>query len=24
MCMVWVLAAIGTNNWNMAFKLLRK
>jgi len=24
MCLVWVLAAITTNNWNMAFKLLRK
>ena len=24
MCMVWVLSAIRTNNWNQAFKLLRK
>jgi 8-hydroxy-5-deazaflavin:NADPH oxidoreductase len=24
MCMVWVLSAIPTNNWNQAFKLLRK
>ena len=24
MCMVWVLAAVRTNNWNQAFKLLRK
>jgi 8-hydroxy-5-deazaflavin:NADPH oxidoreductase len=24
MCMVWVLAAMRTNNWNQAFKLLRK
>lgn len=23
MCMVWVLAAVRTNNWNQAFKLLR-
>ena len=23
MCMVWVLAAMRTNNWNQAFKLLR-
>jgi predicted dinucleotide-binding enzyme len=23
MCMVWVLSAIRTNNWNQAFKLLR-
>jgi predicted dinucleotide-binding enzyme len=24
MCMVWVLSAMRTNNWNQAFKLLRK
>lgn len=24
MCMVWVLSALRTNNWNQAFKLLRK
>jgi predicted dinucleotide-binding enzyme len=24
MCMVWVLSAIRTNNWNQAFKLLQK
>jgi len=24
MCMVWVLSAIRTNNWNQGFKLLRK
>jgi predicted dinucleotide-binding enzyme len=24
MCMVWVLSAMGTGNWNHAFKLLRK
>jgi predicted dinucleotide-binding enzyme len=24
MCMVWVLSAIRTNNWNQAFKMLRK
>lgn len=24
MCMVWVLSAVRTNNWNQAFKLLRK
>ena len=24
MCMVWVLSAIYTNNWNQAFKLLKK
>jgi hypothetical protein len=24
MCMVWVLSAIRSNNWNQAFKLLRK
>jgi hypothetical protein len=24
MCMTWVLSAINTNNWNQAFKLLRK
>jgi hypothetical protein len=24
MCMVWVLSAINANNWNQAFKLLRK
>ena len=24
MCMVWVLTAMRTNNWNQAFKLLRK
>jgi predicted dinucleotide-binding enzyme len=24
MCMVWVLSAIHSNNWNQAFKLLRK
>jgi hypothetical protein len=23
MCMVWVLSAMRTNNWNQAFKLLR-
>jgi predicted dinucleotide-binding enzyme len=24
MCMVWVLSAVRTNNWNQAFKMLRK
>jgi len=24
MCMVWVLSAMGTNNWNQSFKMLRK
>lgn len=24
MCMIWVLSAINTSNWNQAFKLLRK
>jgi predicted dinucleotide-binding enzyme len=24
MCVVWVLSAVGTGNWNQAFKLLRK
>ena len=24
MCMVWVLSAIRTNNWNQAFKLLQE
>lgn len=24
MCMIWVLSAINANNWNQAFKLLRK
>jgi predicted dinucleotide-binding enzyme len=24
MCMVWVLSAIRANNWNQAFKLLKK
>ena len=24
MCMVWVLSAMRANNWNQAFKLLRK
>jgi predicted dinucleotide-binding enzyme len=24
MCLVWVLAALNSNNWNQAFKLLRK
>jgi hypothetical protein len=24
MCMVWVLSAIRTNNWNQAFKMLRE
>jgi predicted dinucleotide-binding enzyme len=24
MCMVWVLSAMRTNNWNQAFKMLRK
>ena len=24
MCMVWVLSAIRTNNWNQSFKMLRK
>ena len=23
MCMVWVLSAMRSNNWNQAFKLLR-
>jgi hypothetical protein len=24
MCMVWVLSAVRTGNWNQAFKLLRQ
>jgi predicted dinucleotide-binding enzyme len=24
MCMVWVLSAMRTNNWNQAFKMLKK
>jgi predicted dinucleotide-binding enzyme len=24
MCMVWVLSAMRSNNWNQAFKLLKK